>query len=106
MGKECIFLTPNLKASLIDIAFEPAIAKIAEEITENEKAGWLTRYLDEARAVCMKKNVPVCDCNRLWNVLKDNGVEINDLLSNRLNHPIEELHFMFAYELVRTMFLN
>ena len=34
----------------------------------------------------------------------DGGVDITDLLSNYLNHPTRELHWLFAYSLVHTMF--
>ena len=104
--KEVIFLTPNLKAASAEIKFEDKLKKMAEDIIENEKAGWLDKYLDAARALCAEEMVPICDCNRIWNIFKDNGIKVNDLLSNRLNHPIEEMHFMFAYELVRTMLLK
>lgn len=67
---------------------------------------WLKSYLDRARGLCARMGVPVCDCNMLWEKMKQNGVEINNLLSNRINHPTAEMHWLFAYELVRMMLLN
>ena len=35
--------------------------------------------------------------------MKEAGVDITSMLSNDINHPSRELHFMFAYELVKLM---
>lgn len=103
-GAEIIFMTPSLKTDRVDIIMKDAFHKIAEETVENERSGWLSKYIDEARKICEEKNVPVCDCYKKWLILKENNVNINDLLSNRINHPIEKMHWLFAYELVTTMF--
>ena len=49
---------------------------------------------------------PVCDCNALWTAMQTAGVDTDELLANRVNHPTPALHGMFAYELVKTMFLS
>ena len=54
--------------------------------------------------VCREKNVPVCDCYALWKRLAACGVDTTALLCNRINHPDREMHKMFAYELVKTVF--
>lgn len=106
-GAEVIFLTPNLRTDICDqTTGEPLIDDIWNQVAKNEREGWLRTYIDEARKLCKELSVNVCDCNMIWQTLKDNGVEINMLLSNKINHPIEELYWMFAYELVRMMFLN
>ena len=106
-GAEVIFLTPNLRTDVRDGSTgEAMIDDIWEKVAENERAGWLKAYLDEARNLCNELSVGVCDCNKLWQTFKDNAVDINMLLSNKINHPTEEMYWMFAYELVRMMFLN
>lgn len=106
-GAELIFLTPNLRTEKCDTPTgEPIIDKIWEEVAESERNGWLRIYLDSARELCKEMSVTVCDCNRLWQTFKENDVEINRLLSNKVNHPTKELYWLFAYELVKTMFLN
>ncbi len=104
-GAEVIFMTPNLRTDVLDIPFadEPLNA-CARQIVENQRGGWLTAYMDEARALCTRLGVPVCDCNKLWLTMKNADVDINHLLSNRINHPTAEMHWLFAYELVKTMF--
>ena len=104
-GAEVIFMTPNLRTDTLDVRFnDELINECAKTVIKNEKSGILEKYINEARILCKNKNVPVCDCNRLWQMLKDNDVNINNLLSNRINHPTEKMHWLFAYELVKTMF--
>ncbi len=104
-GAEVIFMTPNLRCTEIDYSIkEEKVLRATEEICASEKRGDLALYLDEARALCKEKNVPVCDCNRIWESFRDGGVDINLLLSNKINHPTRPMHALFAYELVKTMF--
>lgn len=104
-GSEIIFMTPNLRGDHEDALIEDAwIRKVGGDVAENENQGWLQKYLDCAKEVCNAENVPVCDCNAIWRSFKDGGVDINSLLANRINHPLRELHWIFAYELIKTIF--
>ena len=49
-------------------------------------------------------SVPVCDCYKIWEMFKNGGVDVNLLLSNKVNHPTRDMHYLFAYELVKIMF--
>ena len=104
-GAEVIFMTPNLRIHDPDYSCEDKVLESCRRsISENERAGWLDRYLGCARDVAKESGVPVCDCNALWKTMSESGVDTDRLLSNVANHPTRELHWMFAYELVRTMF--
>lgn len=104
-GAEVIFMTPSLRTDKLEVRFsEEIFNNIANEVADNENAGYLSMYADGARKLCGSYDVPVCDCHGIWQKLKDNDVNINVLLSNRINHPTEKMHWLFAYELVRTMF--
>lgn len=106
-GTELIFMTPCLRTDKADMKrFEQRFNDVAEAVAKNENEGWLIKYLDAARELCDRLSVPVCDCNKIWLTLKENEVDINKLLSNHINHPTEKMHWVFAYELVRTMFYN
>ena len=103
-GAEVIFMTPNLRIN--DICYEcpdKMIENCALNIAANENEGWLEGYIDAARGAAAQCGVKVCDCYRIWQKLRDNGVNTNALLSNAVNHPTRELHWMFAYELMRMM---
>ena len=106
-GSEVIFMTPNMSTNRVDISIkEKEIVEAANKVATTVNEGWLDRYIQEAVQVCKEENVPVCDCYSLWKKLHNNGVDITALLSNKINHPTEEMLWMFAYELVKTMFNN
>ncbi len=104
-GSEVIFMTPNMCTDRIDYSInEKEIYDAAVRVEKTVNEGWLEKYIEEAKKVCEEENIPVCDCYSLWKQLNESGVDITSLLSNKLNHPIKEMHWMFAYELVKTMF--
>jgi len=103
-GAEVIFMTPSLKTDKVDMLEGNEIDEVAESVAKNEREGWLFKYVSEAKKICEEKNVPVCDCHKKWLTLRENKVDINNLLSNKINHPTEKMHWLFAYELVTTMF--
>ena len=104
-GSEVIFMTPNMSTDRIDYSIkEEEIQKAAERVSKTVNEGWLEKYIEEAKSVCKEEDIPVCDCYSLWKKLDESGIDITRLLSNKLNHPIKEMHWMFAYELVKTMF--
>ena len=107
VGSEGIFLTPNVRSNSLNVLFDQKqLNDCAQRVIDNENAGMLSRYLNAARVLCEEENVILCDCNAIWNMLRENDVDINILLSNRINHPTEKMDWMFAYELVKTMFSN
>ena len=64
----------------------------------------LDLYLDAAKALCERRGIKVCDCHAKWKKMAENGVDITELLANKLNHPTREMNWLFAYSLVETMF--
>lgn len=99
---ECIFMTPNMMATNIDgEIFDADILEIAKTITNIQNSGIMDKYMDTARDSSKKNNVTVCDCYSIWKMLFENGVNITKLLANRLNHPTEEMHNLFAVELLK-----
>ena len=106
-GSEIIFMTPNMCTDRTDFSIKEKEIKAAAErvaITVNE--GWLEKYIEEAKKICQEENVPVCDCYSIWKSLNDGGVDITSILSNKINHPVKEMHWLFAYELMKVMFEN
>jgi lysophospholipase L1-like esterase len=104
-GSEVIFLTPNLATDRVDCSIrDPEALAAAQRISGTVNDGWPDKYIAAAKAVCEEEGVPVCDCRALWKALRDGGVDITALLANKINHPCEKMLWMFAYELVKTMF--
>lgn len=102
---EVIFMTPNMMNTGISPHItNEAIINTAKTTQKIQLDGILDMYMDAAREVCAKNNVPLCDCYAKWKKLSDGGVDINELLSNKINHPTRAMNWMFAYSLVEKIF--
>lgn len=101
---EIIFMTPNMMATKVSNALiDNELREMAEVICKCQNDGWLEKYLDVARDICSKRGIPVCDCYEKWKLLMHNGVDVTELLSNKMNHPTREMNWLFAVSLVETM---
>lgn len=106
-GTEVIFLTPNMMCDEVSChILDNSLMEIAKGISEKQNEGILDKFLCVASEIARDKNIPVCDCYKKWKILKDGGVRITDLLSNYINHPIPDMHYVFAYSLIETMFIS
>ena len=104
-GSEVIFMTPNMCTDRIDFSFkEKEEIAAAKKVSDTVNEGWLDRYIESAKQVCAEEDVPVCDCYEIWKNMAKGGVDITSILSNKINHPTKELHWLFAFELVKMMF--
>ena len=103
-GSDVIFMTPNMLGKYVSEELADSdLVQIASDVCTEENQNTLENYLDAAKALCREKKIPVCDCHANWRALDSAGFDITSLLSNRINHPTREMHFMFAYELIKTM---
>lgn len=101
---EVIFMTPNMMATEDGGYFIcEELKKAAQDIVRTQNDGILEVFLNQACAVCAQMNVPVCDCYSIWKKLAANGVDTNRLLSNHLNHPTRQMHWLFATALLNQM---
>lgn len=104
-GSEVIFMTPNMMATQVSpLLTAPLFKEIAGKVAQRQNAGMLDRYLEEAKALCRSRDIPVCDCYEKWKLLAAKGVDTTQLLANKINHPTRQMHWLFAWELVSTMF--
>ncbi|MBR6794258.1 MAG: GDSL family lipase [Clostridia bacterium] len=104
-GIEVLFMTPNMMNTAISPHLtDPSFIKVAETCADFQTRGVLEAHLTAAKELCRKMGIPVCDCYAIWKKLYESGVNTNELLSNKINHPTREMNKLFAIELVRTMF--
>ena len=76
----------------------------AHVTARKQTSGMFDAYINAAKELCREKNIAVCDCYAIWRAFYDGGVNTTALLSNKINHPTREMHQIFAYELVKTIF--
>ncbi len=104
-GAECIFLTENMMNTKTSCHLTDSLfIGLAERFAKVENDGVLAAYFEKAKEEASKNGVKVCDCYAKWKKLQAGGVDTTELLANKLNHPIRELHYLFAFSLMETMF--
>ncbi len=101
IGAECILLTPNSMNDRVSPSLknDNLIAAANAFMHVN-----LDLYVDTMREVAAVYTVPVCDVYAKWQSWRRAGVNVTELLSNKLNHPVRELHYVTAFLLAEIMF--
>ena len=103
-GAEIIFLTQNYMCTTVSPHIpEPFLKGLAKTFSESQKAGVLEAYFDAAKEVCLQYGAEVCDLYSVWKTMDASGVNVTELLSNKLNHPIREYHYYIAIKLLEKM---
>ena len=103
-NKEIIFMTPNMmNTELSPHIKDERILKIAQSTMNNQCSGVLDMYVEKAIELCNELEVRVCDCYSKWKQLYNCGVNITELLANKINHPTAEMNWLFAVSLVETI---
>ena len=106
-GSDVIFMTPNMFNTQISIHLtDENLIKYAEMFMKIQNEGIMDKYMDAARSVCMKNSIPICDCYSKWKKLYEWGADVTGLLSNYLNHPNRQMHYLFASSLFETIFFD
>ncbi len=103
-GSEIIFLTQNsLCTNVSPHLTEKSLRDLASELSQRQNNGVLKRYFEEAKALCKEYDVEVCDLYSVWDAMAKADINITELLSNKLNHPIREYHSYIAIKLIEKM---
>lgn len=104
IDSEIIFLTENAMCTYVSPSLDNDLLKaIAKQCAEIENSGIAKKYRDGALEVCQKNNVKVCDIYAKWEKMKENGEDVTEMLSNKINHPMRDYHFIIAKELIKIM---
>ncbi len=102
---ETIFLTQNCMCTKTSPHLREELFKnLAVDFAKVQNDGLLKKFMDTAVKVSNKYGVKVCDLYPVWEKLIESGVDVTELLSNKLNHPIREIHYYMAMKLIETMF--
>ena len=98
-GSDVIFLTPNMLNTSVDAEnTSPIYLEYAHKTAEMQNGGKMDTYIYNAADLARKMGVKVCDCYSEWKKLSEKE-NITFRLANRINHPTEEMHGLFAEKL-------
>jgi lysophospholipase L1-like esterase len=104
---DAIFMTPNMMNTYVDHEItDPFLLEIAKNLSKIQNEQILKQYVNAAITVAEEEGIPVCDCYSKWETMYENGSDITKLLSNRLNHPTRDMHWLFANSLFDMIFIK
>lgn len=105
IGSEAIFLTQNYMCDHTSHTLKDKLfIDLSKDFAKIQNDGLLDKYFEEAIKECDERNIKVCDVRKTWKLMKDNHVDTTELLANKLNHPVRELHYYMAIKLLEKMF--
>ena len=104
-GAESIFLTQNYMCQKTSPHLrDDLFIRLSKQFADIQNGGVLEEYFTEAKKQCQKHGVRICDVRSAWGKLSDGGVNVAELLANKLNHPVREIHYYTAIKLIETIF--
>ena len=103
IGAEVVVLTPNMFNTEVSCHLkDERFRKMAAEFSARQSV--LDEYVCVLKETAKSEGVEICDVYDGWKRLYGGGVQITELLANKLNHPVRELHYYTAIKLVETFF--
>lgn len=102
-GIDTIFMTPNMLNTYVADDVAPSLRHYAEKTARIQTDGTMDRYMSAACQLARDLGVTVCDCYGKWKELSKTQ-DTTLLLANRINHPLKEMHTLFAKELFLAIF--
>lgn len=104
-GCEIVFLTENMMNTECSCHIQDEILREqAKKYMEIQINGVLDAYFDAGIEIASEYDIPVCDVYSKWKLLYNSGVDITNLLSNYMNHPVRSMHQLTAIMLADTLF--
>lgn len=94
-GVETVFLTPNMLNTYVAHDTMEELKGYAAVTAEMQNSGKMDEFMEAAVELAGRMNIGVCDCYKKWKELSKTE-DITMLLANRINHPVKEMHELFA----------
>ena len=101
-GTDVIFLSPNMLNTSVEEGTAEAHLSYAHKTAEMQNSGKMDTFIYGAIDLAREMGIAVCDCYSEWKKLSKTQ-NITFLLANRINHPTEQMHALFADKLYGTI---
>ena len=102
-GADIIFMTPNMLNTYVAEDTPKRFFEYAQKTAKMQNDGTMDLYINEAISLARELQIPVSDCYSQWKELSKTK-DTTMLLANRINHPISEMHELFADSLMEIIF--
>lgn len=96
-----IFMTPNMLNTAVT---SDTLKDYALKNANYQNNGQMDSYIESAIQLAKKRDVFICNCYEKWKKLYCAGADVNALLANCINHPIDKMHYLFAQSLFDLIF--
>ena len=100
----CIYMTEHTMNFYRDEGTVKNVYEYAAVTAKAQTDGTMDTLFAEGKALAKEKGVYVCDVYSRWKALYEAGVDTTALLANRINHPVPEMHDLFVWSLIETIF--
>ena len=102
-GIQTIFMTPNMLNTYVAEDTEERFLDYAAKTAEMQANGRMDKYMNAACDLASSMGVEVCDCYSKWKEISKTE-DTTLLLANRINHPANKMHELFADSLFNVIF--
>ena len=102
-GTDVIFMTPNMLNTYVAEDTAEIHKEYAATTAAYQNDGKMDLYMKSAVELAKEMGVSVADCYLKWKELSKT-TDTTKLLANRVNHPIKEMHELFANSLFEIIF--
>lgn len=99
---DVIFMTPNMLNTYVADDTSENLRNYAAKTADFQNNGKMDEFMSSAVTLADRMGVKVCDCYSKWKELSKTE-DTTLLLANRINHPVSEMHNLFAdslYEII------
>lgn len=97
---DTIFLTPNMLNTYVAEDTAQRHLDYAAKTAKMQNSGRMDAFIGAAVQLAEEKQIAVCDCYSMWKELSKTQ-DTTQLLANRINHPIPQMHRLFADSLYK-----
>ena len=94
-GAQVIFMTPNMLNTYVAEDTEKVCLEYAAVTAEYQNSGKMDAFMDAAVRLAEEMQIDICDCYKKWKEMSKTR-DTTMLLANRINHPVREMHQLFA----------
>ena len=102
---DVIFMTPNMLNTYVAADTDPGLLEYAKVTAEFQNNGKMDLFIGSAVTLAEEMKIPVCNCYAKWKELYKTQ-DTTKLLANRINHPIREMHELFASMIYEMLFVD
>lgn len=106
IGADVIFMTPNMLNTYVAKSVLPQYREIATTTAKYQNEGKMDEYIKAAIKTAEENEVIVCDCYAKWKEMYQSGADTTELLINKINHPNQKMHQLFADMLFDIIMMN